>query len=220
VLDLQAVPTGRATGRGDRILARQGPRPGCDGARAAGRTQEGRLPRVRRAVRPRARAVRRNRLAGRKGRSVDPGAGARPVGRARFRRRLRRGRGRTPGQGSRAAARHQAPRIAPRRAGGQPHGRHHGPDGRGCRPADAQPRGQGRRAWFGAGTARGPDRPVQRPDPHQRDRRRRRWHHRIRRHAAATSQGHGHRLQRPCRRLGPQGDRRQRRRPALLLDHL
>ena len=43
-------------------------------------------------------------------------------------------------------------------AGGQPHGRHHGPDGRGRRPADAQPRGQGRRAGFGAGAARCADR--------------------------------------------------------------
>ena len=39
-------------------------------------------------------------------------------------------------------------------------------------------------------------------------------------HAGGRVQGDDHRLQRPRRRVGAQGHRRQRRRPALLLDHL
>ena len=42
-------------------------------------------------------------------------------------------------------------------------------------------------------------------DPHQRDRRRRRWHHRVRRDARGDLEGHDHRLQRPRRCLGAQG---------------
>ena len=113
VMELRAA-SGRTRRRcRDRSESGQGSRSGRNRARATGHAQEGRLPRLRHRIRPRARAVRRNRHTGRRSGSVDSGAGARPFRRAERGRRFRRRRGRAPGQGCRAAAPASASRDAP-----------------------------------------------------------------------------------------------------------
>jgi translation initiation factor IF-2 len=70
---------------------RQGPRPGCHGARRQGRAQGRRPDRGRRRVGSRASDDRRQGQPGEVGRAVDAGGGARSVRRARGRRRVPRG---------------------------------------------------------------------------------------------------------------------------------
>ena len=116
VLELKAVPTGRATGVVIESALDKGRGPVATVLVQQGTLKKGdylvcgvQYGRVRALFDETGKQVAQRR-------SVDPGAGARPVGRARCRRRLRRGRGRAPGQGRRAAARRQAPRVAPGRA--------------------------------------------------------------------------------------------------------
>ena len=195
--------------RGHRIRARQGPRPGRDGAGAAGHavarattwSAASQYGRVRALFDETGSQVPRRR-------SVDPGAGARPVRRAGCRRRFRGRRRRAPGQGRRPAARRQAPRDrAWSRQAGNRMEDIMAQMGEGASQqslnlvvkADVQGSVQAlREALTGA---------VQRADPHQRDRLRRGRHHRVRRPAGGDLEGHRHRLQRARRRLGAQGDR-------------
>ncbi len=137
VMELKARPDGRASGIVIESSLDKGRGPVATVLVQQGTAQEGRLPRLRHRIRPRARALRRNRQSGRRSRSVDSGAGARSFGRAERGRRFRRRRRRAPRQGRRAAAPASAPRVAPGQAGRQPHGRHHGPDGPGRGSADA-----------------------------------------------------------------------------------
>ena len=83
VLELRAVLDGRATGVVIESALDKGRGPVATVLVQQGTLKKGDYLVLRRAVRPRARAVRRDRRqAGRIGRPVDPGAGARPVRRA------------------------------------------------------------------------------------------------------------------------------------------
>ena len=135
VLELSAAPDGRASGVVIESSLDKGRGPVATVLVQQGKLKKGDYLVCGVAVRPRARAVRRDRQAGAERRSVDSGAGARPVGRAGCGRRFRRRRGRAPGQGRGAQrdAKRRESRLVSR--AGQPHGRHHGADGPGRGPA-------------------------------------------------------------------------------------
>ena len=164
VMELKARDGWPRHRRRHRIESRQGPRSGRDGARAAGHAEEGRFPRLRRRIRPRARAVRRSRQAGRRSGSVDSGAGARSFRRAGCGRRFRRRR-RTSAWPRRSRQNVSAKRRETRLGKTAIRSLEDiiATDGPGRRSARAEPRRQGRRAGFGRSAARFADQHHARP---------------------------------------------------------
>ena len=198
ILELNANPNSPRDRRRARVVPGQGPRSGRERARARRHAQHRRRGGRGRHVRQDPRDDRRSRQAGREGRSVDSGRGARPL--------------RGAGHGRPiyvVTDLRVAQQVAERRKKLQPKSQpvpvKTGLDAlfdkmKEGEVAGAQARRQGRRAGLVRGVGQGADRAVDRQGQGQRHPLRRRRHHRERRDARVGEQRDHHRLPRAADR--------------------